>query len=140
MALTSVLRYYMTSFNYDDKKAKDVGITCRCYLSNILTVSVFYDSMGWEINCFLFVCFVRVITTAFLFYARNVAGLVNTIYLTGCLNKISIKPWIKVMQYSLLWLACHIRTGDQYLPYIHSWDSGPWKVLYVPLFLIFFFW
>ena len=56
MALTSVLCYYMTSFNYDGKKAKDVGITCRCHLSNILTDSIFYDSMGWEINCFLFVC------------------------------------------------------------------------------------
>ena len=29
--------------------------------------------------------------------------------------------------------------GDQYLPSIHSWDSGPWQVSYVPLFLTFLF-
>ena len=27
--------------------------------------------------------------------------------------------------------------GNQYLPSIHSWDSSPWQVLYIPLFLIF---
>lgn len=26
---------------------------------------------------------------------------------------------------------------DQYLPSIHSWDSGSWKVLYIPLLLFF---
>ena len=26
------------------------------------------------------------------------------------------------------------QSGDQYLPSIHSWDSSPWQVLYVPLF------
>ena len=27
------------------------------------------------------------------------------------------------------------QSGDQYLPSIHSWDSSPWQVLYIPLFL-----
>ena len=31
------------------------------------------------------------------------------------------------------------QSGDQYLSSIHSWDSNPWLVLYIPLFLIFFF-
>ena len=31
------------------------------------------------------------------------------------------------------------QSRDQYLPSIHSWDSSPWQVLYIPLFLIFFF-
>ena len=31
------------------------------------------------------------------------------------------------------------QSEDQYLPSIHSWDSSPWQVLYIPLFLIFFF-
>ena len=31
------------------------------------------------------------------------------------------------------------QSGDQYLPSIHSWDSSPWQVLYIPLFLIFVF-
>ena len=45
--LTPVLCYYMTSFNYGGKKARDVGLTCRCHLSNIMPDSIFYDSMGW---------------------------------------------------------------------------------------------
>ena len=36
----------MASFNYGGKKARDVGITCRCYLSNIMPDSIFYESMG----------------------------------------------------------------------------------------------
>ena len=26
------------------------------------------------------------------------------------------------------------QSGDQYLPSIHSWNSSPWQVLYIPLF------
>ena len=26
------------------------------------------------------------------------------------------------------------QSRDQYLPSIHSWDSSPWQVLYIPLF------
>ena len=51
MALTPVSCYYMTSFNYGGKKARDVGLTCRCHLSNIMPDSIFYDSMGWRITC-----------------------------------------------------------------------------------------
>ena len=55
MALTPVSCYYMTSFNYDGKEARDVGLTCICHLSNIMPNSIFYDSMGWGITClFLF--------------------------------------------------------------------------------------
>ena len=46
-ALTPASCYYMTSFNYGGKKARDVGLTCRCHLSNIMPDSIFYDSMGW---------------------------------------------------------------------------------------------
>ena len=54
----------MTSFNYGDKKARDVGLTCRCHLTNIMPESIFYDSMGWGddsavvvvVAVFLFVC------------------------------------------------------------------------------------
>ena len=58
MAFTPISCYYMTSFNYGDKKARDVGLTCRCHLSNIMPDimhdSILYDSMGWEINCRFF--------------------------------------------------------------------------------------
>ena len=56
MVLTPVSCYYMTSFNYGGKKARDVGLTCRCHLSNIMPDSIFYDSMGWGITC-VFVLF-----------------------------------------------------------------------------------
>ena len=44
----------MTSFNYGAKKARDVGLTCRCHLSNIMPDSIFYDSMGWGMIQFFF--------------------------------------------------------------------------------------
>ena len=36
----------MTSFNYGGKKARDVGLACRCHLSSIIPGSIFFDSMG----------------------------------------------------------------------------------------------
>ena len=63
MVLTPVSCYYMTSFNYGGKKARGVGLTCRCHLSNIMPDSIFYDSMGWGIACLLFS--LRVIATVF---------------------------------------------------------------------------
>ena len=53
MVLTPASSYYMTSFNYGGKKARHVGLTCRC-LSNIITDSFFYDNMGWGITCLFF--------------------------------------------------------------------------------------
>ena len=46
-----------------------------------------------------------------------------------------IQPWIKVMYCLLLWLTLH-QSGDPYLPSIHSWDSSPSQVLYIPLFFL----
>ena len=50
MTLTPISCYYMTSFNYGGKKARDVGLTCRCHLSNIMPDimpdSILYDS--WD--------------------------------------------------------------------------------------------
>ena len=66
-SVDAYLCYYMTSFNYGGKEARDVGLTCRCHLSNIMPDSmpdsIFYDSMGWGIA---FLIFLRVITTVFL--------------------------------------------------------------------------
>ena len=44
----------MTSFNYGGKKARDVGPTCICHLSNIMTDNIFYDSTGWWMTRVLF--------------------------------------------------------------------------------------
>ena len=54
MALTPVPCYCMTSFSYGGKKVRDVGLTCRSHLSNIMPDSIFYDSMGWGITCRFF--------------------------------------------------------------------------------------
>ena len=48
----------MTSFNYGGKEARDVGLTCRCHLSNIMPDSIFYGSIGWEIILFYFILFI----------------------------------------------------------------------------------
>ena len=37
----------MASFNYDGKKASDVGLTCRCHLSNVMPDSILHNSVGW---------------------------------------------------------------------------------------------
>ena len=63
MGLMPVSCYYMTSFNYGGKKARGVGLTCRCHVSNIMPDSIFYDSMGWGLTCLFFL---RVITMVFL--------------------------------------------------------------------------
>ena len=49
---------HVTSFNYDDKKARDVGLTCWCHLSNNMPDSIFHESMrkGITCVCVLFVC------------------------------------------------------------------------------------
>ena len=78
MVLTSASWYYMTSLNYHSKKARDVGLTCRCHLSNVMLDSVTYDSAFQGTTClfiflFLFVCFFLqwVVTTIFLRLQRD---------------------------------------------------------------------
>ena len=50
--LTPISCYHVTSFDYGGKKARDVGLTCRCHLSNVMPDSIFYDSMGWGMTRF----------------------------------------------------------------------------------------
>ena len=42
------------SGSYGGKKARDVGLTCRCHLSNIMPDSIFYDNMGLGMTQLLF--------------------------------------------------------------------------------------
>ena len=58
----------MISFNYGGKKARDVGLNCICHLSNIMSDSIFYDSMGWGMTqlLLLLLFFLGVITAVFL--------------------------------------------------------------------------
>ena len=55
--LAPVSCYYMTSFNYGGIKTRDVGLTCRCRLSNIMPDSIFYDSTGWGMTQLLLLLF-----------------------------------------------------------------------------------
>ena len=54
----------MTSFNFDGKKARNVGLTCRYHMSNKMRSSIFQESTGLGLTCFLLflLCF-------FLFFA-----------------------------------------------------------------------
>ena len=69
---TPVSCYYKTSFKYGGKKAGDVGLTCRCHLSNIMPDTIFYDSMGWGMTqllllfFYVFVFFLGVVIPVFL--------------------------------------------------------------------------
>ena len=66
MVLTPVSCYYITPFNYGGKKARDVDLTCRCHLSNIMPDSIFYDSMGWGMTQFVCFFFLGVVLAVFL--------------------------------------------------------------------------
>ena len=60
----------VASFNYDDKEARDVGLTCWCHLSIITPASIFQKNMGWRIICsvcFAFMFFVCFLLLLFLF-------------------------------------------------------------------------
>ena len=46
-----------------------------------------------------------------LFSTRDVAVLVNTIYMIGCCDLMLMQPWTKVMYCSLLWVTWQIRAG-----------------------------
>ena len=54
MVLKPVSCNNVTSFNYDGKKARDVGLTCWCHLSNIMPDSIFHESMSYGITCLFF--------------------------------------------------------------------------------------
>ena len=66
---------HVTSFNYDDKKPRYVGLTCWCHLSNIVTDCIFHESMRQGITCsvsfclFVF-CILFVCCLLFFFFCR----------------------------------------------------------------------
>ena len=47
---------HVISSNYDDKKADDVGLTCSCHLSYIMSDSIFHESMRQGITCSVSFC------------------------------------------------------------------------------------
>ena len=67
---------------------------------------------------------------------QGCCGLVNTTYLIGCL-RLNANTTLN-QSYVLFITLVNItyQSGDQYVPSIHSWDSSPWQVLYIPLFCV----
>ena len=65
--LTPVSCYDMASFNYRGKEAKDVGLTCRCHLINIMPDSIFYNSIGMGMTQFFCFCFSFVVVVVVVF-------------------------------------------------------------------------
>ena len=55
--LISVSCDHVTSFNYDDKEARDVGPTCGSHLRIIMADSIFHEKTWDRDNLFLFFCF-----------------------------------------------------------------------------------
>ena len=70
--LTPVSCYYMTSFNYGGKKARDVRLTCRCRLSNIMPDSIFHDSMEWGMTQLLLLLLLLLLLGFFWFFFLGV--------------------------------------------------------------------
>ena len=46
----------------------------------------------------------------------------------------TLKPGNRLL---ITWVNMAFENKDWYIPSIHSWDSGPWYVLYFPLLLFF---
>ena len=44
---------YVTSFNYDGQKARDVGFSCRSPLANLIPDDISHEKMGQDITCFV---------------------------------------------------------------------------------------
>ena len=71
--LTLVSCDHVTSFNYDDKKARDVGLTCWCHLSSIMPDSIFHESMRQGITCSVLFC---LFVFSYLFVGSVLCGVV----------------------------------------------------------------
>ena len=63
---THVLCDYVKSFNYDGKKARYVGLTCTCHVSNIMLDSISHESMGQWATYFVVVAVILLLSWGFL--------------------------------------------------------------------------
>ena len=62
---THVLCDYVKSFNYDGKKARYVGFTCTCHVSNIMLDSISHESRGQWITYFVVVAVILLLSWGF---------------------------------------------------------------------------
>ena len=57
LVLTLVFVFHLTSFNSDGKGARDVGLTCRCHLSNMMPDNIFNNWRRQGANFYLVLVF-----------------------------------------------------------------------------------
>ena len=119
---------HVTSFNHDDKKARDVGLTFWWHLSNNMPDSIFHESMRRGITCVCFFCFCFVFLLLFflcgvillvffrmkemesvLSLKQGCCVFIQYNLLKGSCEWILIQPWTQVIDYSLLGLTRHTR-------------------------------
>ena len=43
--MATVSYNYVTSFNFDSKATKDVHLTCRCHMTNVICRNIFYENI-----------------------------------------------------------------------------------------------
>ena len=111
---------HVTSFNYDGKKAKDVGLTCWCHLSSMSSF-VFIWCVVFNQGCF-----------AFIRYSL----------LKSCCEWILMQPWTQVIDFSLPGLTWHIRlrSGISHLSISGIMVHGRCYISHCFYFSIIFLW
>ena len=101
--LKPVLCDHMTSFNYDDKKARHGSVTCWCHLSNIMPDSIFHKSMRQGITCSVSFCL-------FVFPYLFVVCLIYLFIYLFCgvilLFSSGWKKWNSIMEFLCLCMVC----------------------------------
>ena len=87
------------TFNYDDKKTRDVGLACWCHLSNIMPDSIFHKSIRQWITC---VCFLLLLLLLFF----------CCFFWCGVMLQFSSgwKRWNEICHYNISW------RGELYFP------------------------
>ena len=134
-ALKPVSCDHVTSFNYDDKKARDVDLTCWCHQSNIMLDSIFHENMRQGITQ---------ITLSFSFclllFNNGCCVFIQYNLLKGFCECILMQPWTQVIDYSLPGLTWHtrLRIGISHLSIsgivVHVWLFVGWSWFFFVLF------
>ena len=81
-----------SSFDYDDKNARDVGIFCWCHLNNIMPDSFFHESMRQGLTCFIL--FVSLFVFSYLFIVCFFRGMI-LLFSSGW------KSWTQLYHYNI---------------------------------------
>ena len=102
--------------NYDGKKARDVGLTCWCHLSNIMPDSIFHESIRQGITWISSFIFFLIFLFLFIYY-----------FFSGVILLFSsgLKRWNKFYPYNISGrMEILSYNGDRQMGLINlQWDS-----------------